>query len=1211
MDEKIIIIEDEVEVIDEIEIVESADGAVDSGTRHNTLIDKNDPGSHEICAINGLQAELDKIETPRVIESNMRQQADYYKWEDESKIPTYPIGRFVSLYTYNQVVDEETATRNGTGNICLCDGTNDVFGVTVEGAGFVGNQAYTVLENGTKIGRDGKYNLVAHSGVVAVQKQTDVVVGDYVVSDAFGMAKKSDGKYGYLVTGLSDLYGEQCAIISLYASSTIAKDISDTLYRKTDAVYDYEEGLVARMKKAEGNISHLTTSLQEFKTPDGDQLATKDDLDKVYDKVDGIDKTVNEAATNAQSAATQAGLAAKDAADIRSEAVGKANEAITAIEQIGESVKTLTYDIAEYSIGEYSQAYGLTYEQAKKAIEIDGKIGCVHIPTVDHEEMYEGYEIIHKDSSDAPSNIQKFSKRYYYTWNGEQWIPSDGGGVVFSLDEYFIGETTPYWVVEDDVTSEDGQVYHKGEVWYWNNGEPELVTTVDQNGFSRAVNYIHKAINETSLEVTNAKGDVAALQTKLDEEGARVGMVASVITDIEGKPEDTKYSTIEELEESVTKPVDGTYYCVGDAPPYKVYKAQSGEFIELTSVYYDGVNFCKVNTASIITAVNNDGNSKICLNADRLNFKGYSAFISTDDDGKITSIDGNIITTGIIQSADKNVKIDLSNGNVDITGRIVATSGEIGGCDITDGVLRVDSANIDGKITAEQIDATNLRVDSANIDGELVATKIEVDELSSITSNMGLLEAGVIQSKGYGGAIIWDDDSDDQVGSVILDSSSGAEDSVGLELYLSTKTNLGDYYSVEGIGDCTDSDVVIPATYDGIPVKYIKSKAFENNEQITSIIIPDTMVAIYEEAFLGCPNLTSVVIKGDSTVIHDWAFGNCGSLISVNMADGIKSIGHAAFINCTSLTNINLPFYLTSIKSLAFAGCTSLLNVMIPDSVTTIEYSAFSGCESLMGDLVIPDSVTSIGYEAFLDCKGLTSVTIGNGVSFIDNKAFGGCTNLTNVIIGDSVITIDMAAFGACTALKNIVIGGNVKQINKNAFYNCNSLTNVYYSGKETKWDTITFEDGNTYLTNATRYYYSATKPTTEGNYWYRKEGGLKISCDNATIDSKNFKINSNGTIVAKNITMEGAVVSGDWHLGKTRIYTSSEDSFVKSALYSNIVKGGSQICLTTDGVYIVERSSGGSIVESGTVHKTWAEICNCVDKVAALEERIAALETT
>ena len=45
--------------------------------------------------------------------------------------------------------------------------------------------------------------------------------------------------------------------------------------------------------------------------------------------------------------------------------------------------------------------------------------------------------------------------------------------------------------------------------------------------------------------------------------------------------------------------------------------------------------------------------------------------------------------------------------------------------------------------------------------------------------------------------------------------------------------------------------------------------------------------------------------------------------------------------------------------------------------------------------------MTTIGGNAFEGCKGLTSITIGNGVTRIGDFAFDGCYGLNKVIVKD------------------------------------------------------------------------------------------------------------------------------------------------------------------------------------------------------------------
>ena len=137
--------------------------------------------------------------------------------------------------------------------------------------------------------------------------------------------------------------------------------------------------------------------------------------------------------------------------------------------------------------------------------------------------------------------------------------------------------------------------------------------------------------------------------------------------------------------------------------------------------------------------------------------------------------------------------------------------------------------------------------------------------------------------------------------------------------------------------------------------------------------------------------------------------------------------------------------------------------------MTEIGNFAFAYC-SVLSSIKIPDSVTSIGYAAFTHCGLLAFVEIGNGVTCIDNWTFENCSSLTS-----------------------IVIGGNVNLIKDKATVGCSSLKNIYYKGVQNEWNQITIDGANSYLTSATRYYYSESQPTEDSNFWHYVDGELVV----------------------------------------------------------------------------------------------------------------------
>jgi hypothetical protein len=272
-----------------------------------------------------------------------------------------------------------------------------------------------------------------------------------------------------------------------------------------------------------------------------------------------------------------------------------------------------------------------------------------------------------------------------------------------------------------------------------------------------------------------------------------------------------------------------------------------------------------------------------------------------------------------------------------------------------------------------------------------------------------------------------------------------------------TPINSGTAYSVSrgtmfSGGGSPIPPVVIPATYNGLPVTAIADGGFSSS-RLGTIIIPDSVTSIGNGAFSHNHELTSITIPNSVTNIGSAAFASTG-LTSLPTLGSVTSIGDRMFFRCENLRNITIPNNITSIGSEAFLDCFYLTSVTIPNSVTSIGNSAFENCIRLtsvsignsvinignnafrntgLTSITIPGSVRNIGSYAFFSCFDLTDITILNGMTSIGNFAFAGCVGLTSVTIPNSVTNIGEHAFLNCYYLNNIRIGANVN-VSPNAF---------------------------------------------------------------------------------------------------------------------------------------------------------------------------------
>ena len=217
-------------------------------------------------------------------------------------------------------------------------------------------------------------------------------------------------------------------------------------------------------------------------------------------------------------------------------------------------------------------------------------------------------------------------------------------------------------------------------------------------------------------------------------------------------------------------------------------------------------------------------------------------------------------------------------------------------------------------------------------------------------------------------------------------------------------------------------DIFIPekVTYQGVDydVTAIGSRAFFGNE-ITSIVIPNSVTSIGEFAFANCYYLSTINIPKNLTTINEALFRQCHSLTSITIPNSVTSIGYNAFLDCIGLTTISIPNSVEEIKSSAFNGCVNLKHVDLPNNISELKNETFQKCKSLTS-IVIPNSVKTIGMLTFSECTSLTSITIPNSVLSISSYAFKSCSGLTSITLGSGISSIASESFANCTQLTDV-----------------------------------------------------------------------------------------------------------------------------------------------------------------------------------------------
>lgn len=330
-------------------------------------------------------------------------------------------------------------------------------------------------------------------------------------------------------------------------------------------------------------------------------------------------------------------------------------------------------------------------------------------------------------------------------------------------------------------------------------------------------------------------------------------------------------------------------------------------------------------------------------------------------------------------------------------------------------------------------------------------------------------------------------DSIRTVGSMSLDDSAGAfagcVNLMNVNIYEVEGTHEVYYSSVDGVLllDSPQTNTVriayFPAARTGIyyipdGVEEIPTRTFASAD-ISTVVIPDSVLFIRSTAFFGCDNLERVIFENSedethSLLIESYAFQGCSALKEITLP---KQLGEVeafgdVFYECNSLANVNVASGNALYSSVDGLICDALGTTVvfcpygktgtytIPDTILSIGDNAFESRNQLT-HVVIGAFVNSIGAHAFEDCANLQKVTFTGSVASngttIGNYAFYNCTALSTIVFEDDcdVVSIGQYAFAFCDHLEQIDIPMTLTAISSYAFSSCSALSSITIAGGE------------------------------------------------------------------------------------------------------------------------------------------------------------------
>ena len=282
-----------------------------------------------------------------------------------------------------------------------------------------------------------------------------------------------------------------------------------------------------------------------------------------------------------------------------------------------------------------------------------------------------------------------------------------------------------------------------------------------------------------------------------------------------------------------------------------------------------------------------------------------------------------------------------------------------------------------------------------------------------------------------------------------------------------TLSEDGSYYTVSGIGTVKNTEITVPAYYEGKPVKAVSDGAFKDQTHITAINLPDSVEMIGKDAFRGCTELTAFTVPRSLKTVGDGAFADCkierveiGSFFSwcgidfESLSSNPMYNGAILTMNGEPVTNAHFDNESATIKNYTFAGCKSLSVIRLPSELTEIGDGAFYRCTEL-SSLTIPKKVTRIGSYAFYGCSGITSLTSDGGALTVGDNAFAECVSLKKAAFTEGLDAIGENAFLKNSSLTSLSLPKSLKSIGEFALGFCTELSEITFYGTVGEWESI------------------------------------------------------------------------------------------------------------------------------------------------------------
>ena len=273
--------------------------------------------------------------------------------------------------------------------------------------------------------------------------------------------------------------------------------------------------------------------------------------------------------------------------------------------------------------------------------------------------------------------------------------------------------------------------------------------------------------------------------------------------------------------------------------------------------------------------------------------------------------------------------------------------------------------------------------------------------------------------------------------------------------------------------DYTMENLVIPSIYQGKEVVGFRGPKKDNNKNLVSVVLPETLQEIECGAFSGCSKLKTIILpfvgaskdggssaSGDTLLGYIFGENEYKGSVEVEQKFGKSNLETKIYYMPQTLTEVTVLG--GNLYYGAFSGCRSLTDVILKDENTLVGPNAFMNSNENLSLYCEFDESISNKWDKDWKSEELKIIwnwyVADNGVSYALKD--GEATIIKQTKFNDNVITVPShimhngsfevvaigeSAFNQCTSLTSVIIPSSVKSIGNSAFKDCSNLEEVTF----------------------------------------------------------------------------------------------------------------------------------------------------------------------